>query len=322
MKPAERVSCFVSLSISVPPWGVLKQNLFHILHERAMAAYGDVLDGFEVSDEETRWPQPPVFKLNYMFSDFAEKASDFANSRTHNLPPAKFKTSLAVTGLPFERESGSIGSSSWLETKKIIEASDEGDTASTASMSGSSSNESRTWTPAEASGNLPDTTIRHRSQPNGSSNLRPGSARLTVRKSLFATTTIDAPEDTVRSANIESHFGGAEGPAHLYKIFTGSPQVIWLTSSGRLIVVSSAGRLEWDVSALTLCRRTDRFRHGSMDISGLGPLLEIEGRCVHSETPVFKTSSAIHIGVRGLGAELDEWVSVLQSRASSTLDLT
>jgi len=284
-----------------------------------MAEYGDVLDGC-VSDEETRWPQPPVFKLNYMFADFAEKASDFANSRTHKLSPAKFKTSLAVTGLPFERESGSSDSSSWLETKKVMEASDEGDTAS---MSGSSSNESRTWTPAEnASGDLPDATIRHRSQLNGSSNLRPGSARLTVRKSLFATTTIEAPEDTVCSANIESHFGGPEGPAHLYKILTGSPQVIWFTSSGRLIVVSSAGRLEWDVSALTICRRTDRFRHGSMDMSGLGPLLEIEGRCVHSETPVFKTSSAIHIGVRGLGAELDEWVSVLQSRASSTLDLT
>jgi len=257
-----------------------------------MADWGDVLGGASDSDDDFSAPakSPMIMKND----------SPLAAGRTHSLAPAKFASGV-LADPPSAASMLGGGGLSALDSK-----SSSGKMPPTGGV------------PVVEGLKLPasPSASEASSSEGGFNSGRPGTARstLTYRKGgLFGSTKVlVAPDDALRDACIESHFGGVVGAADQYKIL--GKGVMWLTPE-RLCVSSKDGRFEWELGELTLCNATERFVHGPMSMSGLGTLLEVEGPCVQTDATnsLAKTAKPLHVAVRGL-EKLGEWVADINMR--------
>jgi len=240
-----------------------------------MGEYGDVLAGLD-SDDEDLLPTIKMTQSTFMPKD--------ARPIAHSLPPAKFAViqddTTPVTTVHHQ-------SSGLSQTRDML--------AATRDPRGSSRSDS------------PTSLVTASSEASTeSSTCDSPRATYSFRNNVFGSTrVILAPECAIRSACIDSFFGGELGDPRSCKIF--GKGIIWLTKD-ELCIEGSAGRLVWPLEGTT-CKETERYTHDSMDMAGLGKLFEIEGPCSSSSTmPLAKGAKRMHMGVTGLGTTMAEWV--------------
>ena len=115
------------------------------------------------------------------------------------------------------------------------------------------------------------------------------------------------------SANLESYFGGIDGDRRSGKLFKKAQ--IWFTQT-HLCISGRRGkdRFEFALKDLTQAVATDSFVHGELKLYGLGTFLEVQGIASFNAQMASPSGATVHLAVRGLGEQANEWVDALQMR--------